>query len=256
MTQPLVVTTNGFCETWTLNAPERRNALSIAMMQQFTEAIERVNKPDSTVRVVVITGAGDKAFSAGADLKERQTMPQDQVRQFLSTIKHVFRGLGRSRVVFVAAVNGIALGGGTELALACDVRFVTPNAEMGLTEVKLGIIPGGGGTQRLPRLIGAGRAREIIFSGRRVGAEEALRIGLAERAGALVDAEAWAQTVAGNGPIAVAAAKQAIDEGLEVPLDDALVIEHAQYEKTLLSEDRMEGLLAFMEKRAPRFSGR
>jgi len=162
--------------------------------------------------------------------------------------------------VFIAAVNGAAFGGGTELALVCDLRLASPSAEMGLTEVKLGIIPGGGGTQRLARLIGPGRARDLILTGRRVAAAEALSLGLVNRVsgeGKLIDdALETARQIASNAPIAVAAAKHAIAEGLSLPMDDALKLELSHYEKVLGTEDRLEGLRAFAEKRPPLFRGK
>jgi enoyl-CoA hydratase/carnithine racemase len=164
----------------------------------------------------------------------------------------------QSERIFLAAVNGFALGGGTELALACDLRVASPTARLGLTEVSLGIIPGGGGTQRLARLIGPGRAKDLVLTGRQVSAEEALSLGLVSRlaqGSAREEALALARQIANNGPIALAAAKRAIGEGLDLPLGQALALEQQQYERTLRSKDRLEGLAAFAEKRAPRFAG-
>jgi len=162
--------------------------------------------------------------------------------------------------VFIAALNGAALGGGTELALSCDLRVAAPAAELGLTEVKLGIIPGGGGTQRLARLVGPGRAKDLILSGRRMNAAEAFSIGLVNRLapeGHLLDtAYTMAEGIVDNAPIAVATAKHAIDEGLSLELDEALALELRHYEKVLTTEDRLEGLKAFAEKRKPVYKGR
>src|SRR5437763_11322258 len=168
----------GGVELWTINGEGRRNAISRAMLRELEERVDRLA---AEVRVVVLTGAGDKAFCAGADLKERATMSEGEVRDFLAGLRRTFRKIERSRGVFVAAVNGIAFGGGTELALSCDLRLAAPASELGLTEVKLGIIPGGGGTQRLSRLIGPGRAKDLILTGRRVSAAEAYSIGLVNR---------------------------------------------------------------------------
>lgn len=244
-------------ELWTVDGEARRNAISRAMLAELEANVSRAAK---ALRVVVLTGAGDKSFCAGADLKERASMSEAEVRAFLDGLRRTFRAIETSDTVFIAAVNGTAFGGGTELALACDLRLAAPSAELGLTEVKLGIIPGGGGTQRLARLIGPGRARDLILTGRRVGAPEALALGLVNRVageGMLIDeAVAMAEQIAANAPIAVAAAKHAIAEGLSLPMDDALKLELSHYEKVLGTEDRLEGLRAFAEKRAPVFKGK
>jgi enoyl-CoA hydratase/carnithine racemase len=245
----------GGVERWTINGEARRNALSRAMVNELAANLQRVSS-GREVRAVVLTGAGDKAFCAGADLKERATMSELEVKGFLETLRSTFRAIERSEVIFIAFINGAALGGGTELALCCDLRVLAPTAEMGLTEVKLGIIPGAGGTQRLPRLIGQGAAKELILTGRRVAADEALRLGLVNRVGTLGDAHALAQAVCANAPVAVGAAKHAIDEGAPLALDAALELEQRHYQRTLGTEDRLEGLRAFAEKRAPIFRGR
>ena len=246
----------GVVESWTIKGEARRNALSKAVVAELQQHVQRVSGPDRTVRAVVLTGAGEKAFCAGADLKERTTMSEEEVRRFLEQLRRTFRAIELSDCVFIAFVNGAALGGGTELALACDLRVAAASAELGLTEVKLGIIPGGGGTQRLPRLIGKGAAKELILTGRRVGAAEALDLGLVNRVGTLADAQALAAAVVENAPIAVGAAKHAIDEGLSLELDLGLALEQRKYELTLKTDDRLEGLKAFAEKRKPVFSGR
>jgi enoyl-CoA hydratase/carnithine racemase len=251
-----IISARGAVEQWTLDAPARRNTLSQAAVRELVAHVARVDEAFPAVRVVVLTGAGDKAFCAGADLKERATMSEQDVRSFLDTLRRCFRALERSHVVFIAAVNGVAFGGGTELALSCDLRVVAPGAEMGLTEVKLGIIPGGGGTQRLSRLVGRGRAKDLILTGRRLGADEAARLGLAERIGGLEVAHALADEIVANAPIAVYAAKHAIDEGVHLELGEALLLEQRAYELTLKTEDRLEGLKAFAEKRPPVYRGR
>jgi len=167
-------------ELWTIDGEARRNALSRAMIRELLENLVRV-RDDRAVRCVVITGKGDKAFCAGADLKERATMSAGEVHHFHESLRDAFRGIESAPQAFVAALNGAALGGGLELALACDLRVVVEGAEMGLPEVGLGIIPGGGGTVRLPRAIGVARAKELILTGRRVGAAEALAMGLVSR---------------------------------------------------------------------------
>jgi enoyl-CoA hydratase/carnithine racemase len=245
----------GAVEVWTINGEAKRNALSRALVADLASHVERVSKGHD-VRAVVLTGAGDKAFCAGADLKERATMDEEEVRAFLSLMRRTFRALEKSDCVFIAFVNGAALGGGTELSLCCDLRVVAAGAELGLTEVKLGIIPGAGGTQRLSRLIGTARAKELILTGRRVSAAECATIGLATKVGTLDDACALADTICQNAPIAVSAAKHAIDEGQPLDLDAALTLEQQRYALTLGTEDRLEGLKAFAEKRAPVFKGR
>ena len=250
------ILTEGLVERWTINAEARRNALSRAVVAELQQHVQRVSGPDRLVRAVVLTGSGEKAFCAGADLKERTTMSEEEVRRFLEQLRRTFRAIELSDCVFVAFVNGAALGGGTELALACDLRVAAASAELGLTEVKLGIIPGGGGTQRLPRLIGKGAAKELILTGRRIDAAEAVALGLVNRIGTVADAHALANAVVENAPIAVGAAKHAIDDGLCLDLDAALALEQRKYELTLKTADRLEGLKAFAEKRKPLFTGR
>ena len=246
----------GHVEVWTIDGEDRRNSISQAMLACLKALVAEA--ATRKLRAVVLTGAGDKAFCAGADLKERAGMSESEVRTFLDTLRATFRALEQGDTVFIAALNGAAFGGGTELALACDLRLAAPTAELGLTEVKLGIIPGGGGTQRLARLVGLGRAKELVLSGRKVGANEALSMGLVNRvaSGSVVaDAVALAEEIANNAPIAVAAAKHAIDEGFDLPLEDGLACEQKHYAKTLPTKDRLEGLAAFREKRKPVYRG-
>ncbi len=249
----------GSTELWTIDGERRRNAISRALLAEFEKRVERVSRGHDT-RAVVLTGAGDRAFCAGADLKERAGMSEEEVRAFLAQLARALRAVERSACVFIAAINGAALGGGTELALACDFRVAAPTAEMGLTEVQLGIIPGGGGTQRLPRLVGIARAKDLILTGRRINAAEALAIGLVQRLapeGRLLEVSlGLADQVAANAPLAVAAAKHAIDEGVALSLDDGLAVELRHYQQLFTSEDRLEGLAAFAEKRPARFRGR
>lgn len=253
------VDARGAIEIWTIDGEGRRNAISRGMLKELEELVARVSRGYDT-RAVVITGAGDKAFCAGADLKERSGMSEEEVRAFLDGLRRTFRAIERSDCVFIAALNGVALGGGTELALACDLRVAAPSAELGLTEVKLGIIPGGGGTQRLARLVGPGRAKDLVLTGRRLNAAEAFSIGLVNRLAPeghlLESAHAMAEAVVENAPIAVATAKHAIDEGLALELDEALALELRHYERVLKTEDRLEGLRAFAEKRKPVYRGR
>lgn len=187
-------------------------------------------------------------------------MSEPEVRTFLEGLRRTLREIEKSDCVFIAALNGAAFGGGTELALACDLRVAAPAAELGLTEVKLGIIPGGGGTQRLTRLVGPGRAKDLILTGRRLNAAEAFSIGLVGRLapeGRLLDtAYSLAESIVENAPLAVATAKHAIDEGVALELDAALALELRHYETVLATEDRLEGLKAFAEKRKPVYKGR
>ncbi|MCP3142212.1 enoyl-CoA hydratase-related protein [Pyxidicoccus xibeiensis] len=253
------VDARGAIEIWTIDGEGRRNAISRAMLKELGEMVTRVSS-SRAVRAVILTGAGDKAFCAGADLKERAGMKEDEVRAFLDGLRQTFRAIEKSDCVFIAAINGAAFGGGTELALACDMRVAAPAAELGLTEVKLGIIPGGGGTQRLARLIGPGRAKDLILTARRINAAEAFTVGLVNRLapeGHLLEvAYGLAESVVDNAPIAVSTAKHAIDEGTGLELDDALALELRKYEEILKTEDRLEGLRAFAEKRPPVYKGR
>jgi len=250
---------SGSTEVWTILGEQRRNAITRAMLAELEQLVHRISASRES-RCVLLTGEGSKAFCAGADLKERATMDEAEIRLFLDQLQRTLRSIEKSDAVFIAAINGAAFGGGTELALACDLRIAAPEAVLGLPEVKLAIIPGGGGTQRLSRLIGPGRAKDLILTGRKVNSTEALAFGLIDRitaAGRLIDTclEVGAAITA-NGPLAVASAKHAIDEGLALPLDEALKLERRYYETTLKSEDRLEGLSAFAERRAPIYKGR
>ncbi|ROQ89594.1 enoyl-CoA hydratase [Desulfosoma caldarium] len=243
----------------TLNRPEVMNSFNFAMLHGLRDKIEAL-RFDAEIRVVIVTGAGDKAFCAGADLKERATLSDDQVKEFIFTIRNLFTAIEELPKPVIAAVNGVALGGGTELALACDLRIASETATMGLTETRLAIIPGAGGTQRLPRLVGRGKAKELIFTGRRVGAEEALRIGLVNSVTPpqklKEECLAMAAMICETGPIAIQQAKYAINYGMETDLHTGLAIESNAYWVTIPTEDRLEGLAAFREKRKPIYKGR
>jgi enoyl-CoA hydratase/carnithine racemase len=248
----------GRVATITLDRPEVANCLSRATLDVLGAAIETV-RGDAAVRVVIVSGAGDKAFCAGADLKERAGMSDEQVRDFIRTIRDTATALAELDQPVIAAINGAAFGGGAELALAADIRVMAEGAQIGLTETSLGIIPGGGGTQRLPRLVGRGRALEMILTARRVDAPEALRIGLVEEVAPAARvqerAREIAERIAANAPLAVKAAKAAVTRGLEMPLAEALELETKLYERILSSNDRLEGLQAFREKRQPEYKG-
>jgi len=257
---PVRVEQRGGVAIWTIDRPDRSNSLSRATLLAFGR-LAREAVSNASIRAIVITGAGEKAFCAGADLKERQGMTENDVRVQVELYRSELGPLDRSPKPVVAAINGVALGGGLELALCCDLRVASAHAELGLPETSLGIIPGAGGTQRLPRVVGEGRAKEMILLGRRLTAAEAIGWGLVNRvapAGASVvdDAVAWVRPIAEGAPIAQAAALSAVDRALDVPLDVGLALERVSYEKTLASADRREALAAFAEKRSPRFEGR
>lgn len=243
----------------TLNRPQVMNSLNFALLQALREKIDAV-RFRADIRVVIITGAGEKAFCAGADLKERATLAPEQVKEYIFTIRNLFTSIELLNKPVVAAVNGIALGGGTELALAGDIRIASMNATMGLTETRLAIIPGAGGTQRLPRLVGKGKAKELIFTGRRIGAREALEIGLVNKICApdalLDECRSMAAMMCEAGPIALEQAKYAINYGMEVDMQTGMAIESNAYWVCIPTEDRLEGLAAFREKRKPVYKGK
>lgn len=245
--------------TLTLNRPEMMNSFNFAMLHALKEQVEAVRFRKG-IRAIIITGSGEKAFCAGADLKERVTLSEVQVKEFIFTIRNLFTSIELLNKPVIAAVNGVALGGGTELALASDIRIASINATMGLTEARLAIIPGGGGTQRLPRLVGRGKAKELIFTGRRVGAEEALAIGMVnqicEQKDLLEECNKMAAMICETGPIAIEQAKYAINHGLETDIHTGLAIESNAYWVTIPTEDRLEGLAAFREKRKPVYKGK
>jgi enoyl-CoA hydratase len=243
----------------TLNRPDARNALSRQVNLELIELADSFDQ-DETLTPIVITGAGDQAFCAGADLKERRGVPADESRPYIAAISGAIEAWARLRRPTIAAMNGSAYGGGLELALACDLRVIVDGAELGLTEVRLGIMPGAGGTQRLPRLIGVARAKELILLGRRIKAAKALDYGLVHHvvpaAGLRAAVDGIVGELAGCAPLSVSIAKQAIERGMDGSLDQGIQIEREMYEITLASEDRNEGLAAFAEKRPPRFQGR
>jgi enoyl-CoA hydratase/carnithine racemase len=242
----------------TINRPDRRNALDRHTLAAGRKLIRDILY-DRSARVLIVTGAGDKAFCAGADLKEREGMTMDQVRQYIRYIRDTFTEIENLPIPVIAAINGFALGGGLELALACDIRIAAPNATLALNETSLGIIPGGGGTVRLPRLVGKGVAKELILTARWVDAQEAMRIGLvnaiAPEGKLLETAIDMATKMVVNGPIAVTQAKYVINRGTELPLDEALQTESDAYEVCIPTKDRLEALAAFKEKRKPQFKG-
>jgi enoyl-CoA hydratase/carnithine racemase len=249
----------GAIAIFTIDRPDRMNALARATVRELGR-LARETAIDREVRAVIVTGAGGRAFSAGADLKERQSMSEDDVRDFLSLYRESFGAIDTLPKPVFAAIDGVAYGGGFELALACDLRVIAKDGKVGLTETSLGIIPGAGGTQRLTRLVGSARAKELVLLARRLDAAEALALGLVNRVAdagesALDHALAFAEPLARGAPIALAAALEAIDAATELPLDAGLAVERRAYERTLGSKDRLEALEAFHGKRPPRFRG-
>jgi enoyl-CoA hydratase/carnithine racemase len=244
---------------WTLQRPEALNALDRPLLRALARVVAAAHE-DRSIRCGILTGGGPKAFSAGADLKERQSMSLEETREYLHLIRTTFDALARLPFPTIAAVNGLAFGGGLELALSCDLRILSETARVGLTEVSVGIMPGAGGTQRLPRIVGVARAKELIFAARRLSAQEALQTGLANLVvpadQLLAAARGVAGEIAAQAPLAVRAAKRAIVAGLDAGgLAEGLEIEAAAYAELLPTRDRLEGLAAFNEKRPPRYVG-
>ncbi|MCL2778067.1 MAG: enoyl-CoA hydratase-related protein [Polyangiaceae bacterium] len=256
---PIEVEQRGSVIIWAIDREERRNSLSRPLLLSLGK-LAREATTNPSVRAIVLTGKGDKAFCAGADLKERSLMTENDIRAQLTLYRSELGLIDRSPKPVVAALNGAALGGGLELALVCDLRVAAAHATLGLPETSLGIIPGAGGTQRLPRIVGEARAKEMILLGRKLTAAEALAWGLVNRvtpAGIHVvdDALALIEPIANGAPIAQAAALEAVDRSFDVALEVGLELEKLAYDKVLVSEDRREALSAFAEKRKPVFRG-
>jgi len=244
----------------TLRRPSRMNALSRATVLELGD-IGRKLASNTEVRAIIVTGEGDKAFCAGADLKERAGMGEPEVLEMLHLYRSELSWLDTSKVPVIAAINGVALGGGLELALMCDLRIAAAHAILGLPETSLGVIPGAGGTQRLPRIIGEARAKQLILLAERLTADQALEFGLVNRvipAGAdlMSETRAWIAPILEGAPLAQVAALTAIDAAFGTPLSEGLDVELRHYEACLGSEDRSEALRAFAEKRKPVFCGR
>jgi enoyl-CoA hydratase/carnithine racemase len=243
----------------TIARPEQLNAIDRAVLDELRQLVDELEQ-DHELMVVILTGAGEKAFVAGGDVAYMAAMSMPEARRFVYAGQEVLLRLERSTKVSIAAINGYALGGGLELALACDIRLAAEGAQLGLPETSLGLLPGWGGTQRLARLLGPGLAKELIFTGRRVGAEEALQIGLVNRVipreRLLSEAHELARSIARNSPIAVQQAKRAINQGLQTSLDQGLVIEAEAWLVLFGTHDRQEGTRAFVEKRPAHFTGK
>lgn len=242
----------------TINRPDKLNALNRETIEELHQAFETWRE-DEEVLAVIISGAGEKAFVAGADISELAGLDETSGREYARRGQELTQIIENYPKPVIAAINGYALGGGTELAMACHIRLAAETAKMGQPEVKLGLIPGFGGTQRLARLIGKGRALEIILSGRMVSAAEALSWGLVNRVvpqdRLAAEAEALAKEIIKNGPLALGLAIEAINRGLDRPLDEALEIEAEIFGQVCATEDAREGTAAFLEKRPPRFRG-
>ncbi len=243
----------------TLDRPEAANAFNTGAALELSELFERF-QAEERYRCVVLTGAGDKAFCAGADLKERNSLSDEQWRSQHETFERMFCAVRDCPIPVIAAVNGAAYAGGLELVLHCDFAYASVTAKFALTEVSLGIMPGGGGTQTLPRVVGERRAKELILAARPFSAEEALAWGLVtrlcERGKVVPEALRVAERVASLAPLAVRQAKQAIRQGLHRDLASAMQLEIEAYNRLVGTEDRREGMRAFNEKRTPKFEGR
>lgn len=241
-----------------INRENALNALNHHIMAGLDQIFSELEQ-DEQVIVVVITGAGNKAFVAGADVKEIKEAG-DRRTELIGKGQGIFSKIRNSSKVVIGAINGFALGGGCELALACDIRIASDNARFGFPEVKLALMPGYGGTQLLSRLTGVGRAKYMIFSGEMLTAAEAYQFGLIEKVvssdALMQEVNNLAEKIAANGPFAVRACKKAIRSGIELPLDDALKLELEEYNRVAHSKDAEEGIAAFLEKRNPFFTGR
>ena len=242
----------------TLNRPESANALNQSMAEELTAAMLAADK-NAELRAIILTGAGDKAFCAGADLKERKGMNEQQWHAQHAAFEKAVTAILGCRKPVIAAMNGTAFGGGLELAMACDFIYAADSAKMGLTEARLGIMPGMGGTQLLPRAIGINRAKEMLFLGEPISAGQALALGLVNRvlppASLLPETIATALAIAKNAPLSIAAIKRAVNEGIAQSLTEAMQTELRHYNGLLATKDRHEGINAFNEKRKATFTG-
>ena len=249
----------GAVATVTVNRPKVLNALNMATMEELRKVFHQL-KQDKEVRVVILTGSGEKAFIAGADINELAKQDPVQAKEYThrgQSVLNLIENLGKP---VIACVNGFALGGGCEIAMACTMRLASDNAKFGQPEVKLGIIPGYGGTQRLPRLVGKGIAQQLVLTGEMISAQEAHRIGLVNEvvpAGELMArAEAIAAKIAANAPLACQYAMEAVNRGMEMTLDEGLFLEATLFAVSCATEDKKEGTTAFLEKRAAQFKGK
>ena len=242
----------------TVNRPDKLNALNVETVKELKDAFQEFQN-DAEVKAVVLTGAGEKAFVAGADISEFIDLDSEKGRHYAVQGQELTKFIENFRKPVIAAINGYALGGGTEFALACHIRLASENAKLGQPEVKLGLIPGFGGTQRLPRLVGKGKAMEMILSGKVIDAKEAYEIGLVNKVipakDLLSETEAMAREIIKNAPLALEYAIEAINRGLDETLDAGLELEAEIFGRACSTEDSLEGAKAFLEKRKPNFRG-
>lgn len=244
----------------TINRPKARNALNRAVRLELRGIIEDIEK-DKDIHVAIITGAGDKAFIAGADISEFREATPIMIEEFASILgQKLFTDIENLRVPVIAMINGFCLGAGLEIAMCCDIRVASEKARFGHPEVNLGFYPGGGGTQRLPRLIGWGKAKELIYTGRVIDALEAGRIGLVDKVVPQdmleKEVEQLTETIASKSPLIIRLVKKAINKGLCTDLGAGLAYEKANFALCFATEDHMEGITAFLEKRKPQFKGK
>lgn len=255
----IIFQVEGSIATITFNRPKALNALSGALLDEFSQALDEIEK-DEDIRVLILTGAGEKAFVAGADITEIAKLDALQAKIFSQKGQDVIGRLQELAIPVIGAVNGFALGGGSEIALACDFIYASENARFGLPEITLGIIPGFGGTQRMPRLVGKNRAKELIFTGKMISAAEACDMGMVNQVcapDALMEAVLkTANMIVAKGKVSLRAAKQAINSGMDTDLITGCKIECDAFALCVASEDAEEGTAAFLEKRKPEFKGR
>lgn len=243
----------------TINRPKALNALNSETLKDLNIVIDDLEK-DNNIYAVILTGAGEKSFVAGADISEMKDLNEEQGREFGILGNKVFRRLETLDKPVIAAISGFALGGGCELAMSCDIRIASEKAKFAQPESGLGITPGFGGTQRLPRIVGLGKAKELIYTGEIIKADEALRIGLVNKVVALEElmneAKDMANKIMVNAPIAVRLCKDAINRGMQVGMDEAIMIEAEDFGKCFSTEDQTEGMTAFMERREKNFQNK
>ncbi|MBZ0273352.1 enoyl-CoA hydratase/isomerase family protein [bacterium] len=257
--ETLLYEVDGRVATVTINRPDKLNALNSRVIEELGHVVKEI-EDDKNVKAVVVTGAGEKAFVAGADISEMLNLDPGAGLKFARGGQAVFSAIENSPKPFIAAVNGFALGGGTELAMACDFVYASEKAKFGQPEINLGIIPGFGGTQRLPRLIGRARAKELMLTGDMIGADEAYRLGLVNKvlppAEVLAAAKATAAKIAGKGAIAIASILDAVNRGVDASMDEGLSVERDQFATLFSTHDKQEGMAAFLEKRPAKFEDR
>ena len=245
--------------TIVFDRPKALNAMNTETMEELGEALAEC-RADDAIRVVILTGAGDKAFIAGADIAEMRDMPAVDALAFLELGQRTLRAMETMEKPVIAAVNGLALGGGMEITMACDIRFASDRARFGVPETSIGIIPGWGGTQRLPRLVGMGRAKEMVLSGEMIDAARACEIGLVNRVIShetlLSETTAFAEKIAAKPAFTLKMAKHSINYGIDLSLDNAIQLEAQCCAQCFSTHDQTEGMTAFLEKRSPRYIGR